>query len=283
VAVPTGSVDASFVFNETTNNFQAVTVQGQFTYRIANPRQAAALLNFAIEPRRRAFLSSDPEKLGQRITNVVQKETRREVLARSLEQTLRESEMIAASVRQRIQAEALLDGMGIELLSVHFASIKATPEVSKALEAEYRETLLRQADEAIYARRAAAVEEERKIKENELATDIALEQQRQAFIGLQGENAQQEAEFRGRALETEAEHRSRALALELDAYQTLDPRATLALSLRDMAQNARKIGNLTITSEILAALFNNGSSSGKGQHADGASPGRGAAHNEEAR
>jgi hypothetical protein len=100
---------------------------------------------------------------------------------------------------------------------------------------------------------------------------------------LQGENAQQEAEFRGRALETEAEHRARALALELGAYQTLDPRATLALSLRDMAQNARKIGNLTITSEILAALFNNGSSSGNGQHADGASPGRGAAHDEEAR
>jgi regulator of protease activity HflC (stomatin/prohibitin superfamily) len=104
-------------------------------------------------------LSSDPEKLGQRITNVVQKETRREVLARSLEQTLRESETIAASVRQRIQAEALLENLGVELLAVHFASIKATPEVSKALEAEYRETLLRQADEAIYARRAAAVEE----------------------------------------------------------------------------------------------------------------------------
>ena len=47
-----------------------------------------------------------------------------------------------------------------------------------------------------------------------------------------------------------------AQTLELAAYQTLDPKAVLALGLRELGQNANKIGNLTITSEILAALFN---------------------------
>jgi len=263
VAVPTSSVDVPFVFHEATNNFQSVAVQGQFAYRIAGPRQAASLLNFSIEPRRRTYLSSDPEKLSQRITNVIQTETRREVLARSLEETLRETDAIAATVLARVREQALLDALGVELLSLHFVSAKPTPEVAKALEAEYRETLLRQADEAIYARRAAAVEEERKIKENELQTDIALEEQKQQFIALQGENATQEADFRGRALEREAEYRARALTLELTAYQALDPRATLALSMRELAQNARKIGNLTITSEILAALFNGGPAGGE--------------------
>ena len=37
VSIPTSSTDASFVFNEVTNNFQAVTIQGQLTYRIASP------------------------------------------------------------------------------------------------------------------------------------------------------------------------------------------------------------------------------------------------------
>jgi hypothetical protein len=32
VAVPTSSTDGNFVFNEVTNNFQAVAIQGQFTY-----------------------------------------------------------------------------------------------------------------------------------------------------------------------------------------------------------------------------------------------------------
>lgn len=255
-AVPTGSMDVGFVFNEQTSNFQAVTIQGQFTYRITDPRQAAALLNYTINPLTREFVSEDPDKLSQRITNIIQMETRREVLSRSLEENLRESETIARAVLKRIQDSELLNPMGTDLLSVYFVSVRPTPEVAKALEAEYRERLLRSADEAIYARRAAAVEEERKIKENELATDIALEEQKQQFIALEGENARQEAEFRGQAMETEASYRTRALTLELEAYKTLDPRATLALAMREMGTNAGRIGNLTITSEMMAALMN---------------------------
>jgi len=261
VAVPTSSVDVSFVFQEATGNFQSVTIQGQFTYRIADPRRATQLLNFTIEPHRRTFLSSDPEKLNQRITNIIQIETRREVLTRSLEQTLSDSEAIASAVLSRVRNQSLLEVMGVELLSVYFLSAKPTPEVAKALEASYREQLLRAADEAIYARRAAAVAEERKIKENEQQNQIALEQQRRSLLELEGANAEQEANFRGRALEVESEYRSRALKQELESYQTLEPRALLALGLREIGQNAGKIGNLTITTEMLAALLNGAQSS----------------------
>ena len=118
--------------------------------------------------------------------------------------------MIAATVQTRIKDSALLDSLGAELLSVYFVAAKPTPEVAKALEADYRETLLRKADMAIYARRAAAVEEERKIKENELNTEIALEEQRQKLIELQGRNALQEAQSRGKALEEEAKYKAAA-------------------------------------------------------------------------
>src|SRR4051794_3496755 len=50
VAVPIGSTDVNFVFNDLTNNFQAVTLQGQLTYRIVDPEKATAALNFAINP-----------------------------------------------------------------------------------------------------------------------------------------------------------------------------------------------------------------------------------------
>src|SRR5262245_43203520 len=56
VAVPTGSVDVGFVFHEQTGNFQSVAIQGQFTYRVADPRQAAQILNFAVEPHQRTYL-----------------------------------------------------------------------------------------------------------------------------------------------------------------------------------------------------------------------------------
>jgi regulator of protease activity HflC (stomatin/prohibitin superfamily) len=265
VAIPTSSTDASFVFNEVTNNFQAVTIQGQLTYRIANPGQAATLLNFAIDPVRRTYLSQDPELLPQRITNVIQMQTRSEIQQRSLEETLRDSQSIAGVAFARVREEALLQPMGVELLNLYFLSAKPTPEVAKALEAQYRETLLRQADEALYRRRAAAVEEERKIKENELSSEITLEEQRQRLIDLQGSNAQQEAEYRGRALVREAEHRARATEMELAVYQALAPDTILALALKEMGENAAKVGNLTITSEVLASLLNRRSERG-GSH-----------------
>ncbi len=43
--------------------------------------------------------------------------------------------------------------------------------------------------------------------------------------------------------------------MELAAYRTLDPRTILALGIKELGQNAEQIGNLTITSEILAALL----------------------------
>jgi len=255
VAVPTSSMDANLMFNEVTSNFQTVTIQGQFTYRIHNPKRAAELLNFTMDPATHRHISNDPDRLAQRITNIIQMETRGEIQQRPLEEVLTQYETIAGRVHGRVKSSALLDPLGADLLSVYFVAAKPTPEVAKALEADYRETLLRKADMAISARRAAAVEEERKIKENELNTEITLEQQRRQLIDLQGNNALQEATNHGKALEEEAAYRTRVRQKELDLYTAIDPRKVLALAMTDLGQNAGRIGNLTITSEILAALL----------------------------
>ncbi len=245
VVVPTSTQDANFVFNELTNNFQSVTLQGQFTYRIAAPAQAAAQLNFAYDPRRAAYAARDPESLPGRIANIIQMETRRELGRLTLEETLRQSQEIAGATLARIRDGALLQTLGVELTSLYFLAAKPTPEIARALEAQYRETLLRQADEAIYARRGAAVAEERKIKESERATEIALEEQRRALIALEGENALREAEYQAQAAEK-----------TLAVYQAMDPRAILALALKEMGANAERIGSLNITTETLASLLN---------------------------
>ncbi|HEV8062660.1 MAG TPA: SPFH domain-containing protein [Gemmataceae bacterium] len=255
VAVPTSSRDANFVFNEVTNNFQAVTIQGQFTYRIQNPKQAAELLNFTIDPKTGAYASEDPDRLSQRISNVIQMATRGELQKRSLEEVLRQYEAIAASLSRPIAENRLLEPLGVNLLSVYFVAAKPTPEVAQALEAEYRETLLRKADEAIYARRAAAVQEERKIKENELSSEIALEEQKKKLIDLKGENQLREAENRGKAAELEASHRVAAKKQELALYAGMGPRSVLALAVNELGVNAQRIGNLNLSSEVLASLL----------------------------
>jgi hypothetical protein len=182
-------------------------------------------------------------------------ETRSEIQSRSLEEVLTQYETIAKAVETRVREGKLFEPTGAELLSLYFISAKPTPEVGKALEAEYRETLLRKADEAIYARRAAAVAEERKIKENELATEITIAEQRKRLIELEGENALREADNSGKALETRAEYELRTKQKEVDIFRSLDPKRLLALSLHEMGANADRIGTLSITSEMLASLL----------------------------
>jgi regulator of protease activity HflC (stomatin/prohibitin superfamily) len=256
VAIPTTSMDANLVFNEVTSNFQTVTIQGQFTYRIQSPKRAAELLNFTMDPATHQHVSNDPDRLAQRITNVIQMETRTEIQKRSLEEVLTQYETIATRVQERVKTSTLLDPLGVELLSVYFVGAKPSPEVAKALEADYRESLLRKADMAISARRAAAVEEERKIKENELNTEITLEEQRRRLIDLQGDNALQEATNHGKALEEEGRYHAKARQMDLELYTAIDPKKVLALAISELGRNSERIGNLTITSEILAALLN---------------------------
>jgi SPFH domain / Band 7 family len=245
VLVPVSTVDALFVFNEITGNFQSVTVQGQITYRITSPQTIVDLLNFTIHPRTRQYLSEDPAKLKQRIINVIQMYTRDVLQQTTLEEALRGSTRLAEAVLARVHEDETLRTTGVECSGLFFTSIKATPEMTKALEAEYRESLQKRADQAIYSRRADAVEQERKIKQNELSTQVDLEQRRQQLVALQGENTRQEAEFA-----------AEARRIELTPYQNLDSRLLLALAFRDFAENAQKIGNLTITSEILERLLN---------------------------
>lgn len=245
VSIPTGTLDVQFILNETTGNFQAVTLQGQLTYRITDPQAMATILNFSIDPTTRAYKSSDPEKPAQRIVNEVQRHARVELLRLSLEDALRQSAEIGASVLAAVKQSQVVTEIGIEVLSLYVTAIKPTPEMAKALEAEYRESLLIKADQAIYTRRATAVEQERRIKENELSTAVTLEEKRRELVDLQGRNNQQQAEYE-----------ASATAVRLTPYKELMPQTLLALAIKELAQNADQIGNLTITSEILASLLN---------------------------
>src|SRR2546425_6199137 len=62
VAVPLGSADAPFAFQEATADFQAVAIQGQVTYRVAEPRRLAALLDLSVAPNGR-YRTDDYQKL----------------------------------------------------------------------------------------------------------------------------------------------------------------------------------------------------------------------------
>ena len=181
VAVPPASANVPFVFQETTSDFQSVTIQGQLTYRVVDPKRLASLLDFTIEKRNTAYFEDhlqDRQKLPERLVHSLQSLTRAVAQRLSLREILVSSDVIAAEAIGKLKESEAVASMGLEILALSILDIKPTPEMSRALEAEAREALQGRADEAIYARRNAAVENERMIKESELNTEIAVEQKK---------------------------------------------------------------------------------------------------------
>ncbi len=243
-AVPAVTQDAPFIFNEATANFQEVAIQGQLTYRLESPLDAAGLLDFTVDPKTGRYRSKDPERLTQRVINAVQTHTRKGVNDLTLEQALTQVKELARDVLERVRSEPALETLGVVVESLYFLAVTPKPEMQKALEAEYRERLQRNADRAIYERRTAAVEEERKIRQSELETDIDLEVRRRDLVAMQAENSLKLAEAEAKADE-----------MKLDPYANLAPQALVGLAFKEFAGNAGNIGNLSITPDMLSQII----------------------------
>lgn len=274
VAIPQASADLPFAFAQVTADFQQVTVQGRLTYRIARPRDLAGLLDFSVTAGG-AFRTDDPEKLPERLVHAAETLAREALEQRSLREALGAAGPLATAMLEGLRHAESVGRMGVEVLDLVITSIRPTPEMSRALEAEARESLQRESDLAIYTRRNAAVEQERLIKENELNTDIAvqqkerqirearmaadvaLEEQRTVLIERSSANERRQADARAYALNATLEPIRQVDWRTLMAVSATggDPRTMLAVAFRELAENAGKIGQLTVTPDLLGSLL----------------------------
>jgi len=293
VAVPIGSRDASFIFQHSAHDFQAITVQGVVAYRIGDPKKAASMLNFALKADGKTYESDDPEKLSQRILNAADVLAQQAIKTMTLKEALQASDRISDAIFTGLQTRADIASLGFEILGVSVRGVKPSPDTAKALEAEAREAILKNADEAIFARRNFAVEQERAIRESELDTeiaverkkrsiretqmdanasvvakqnelreagmvaDIALEDKRKGFVTLNAENT--------RALADAEAYRVGALMKILAGVDTkviqaltaagMQPSQLIAQAFTGIAEKAERIGQLSISPDLLQTLL----------------------------
>ena len=301
VSVPLESVDVPFMFNEVSSDFQEVTVQGQVTYRVADPKILASLMNFTLKPNGE-YVSDDPTRLPQRVVNAVQVQLRSVLSGRSLHELLRGWEQMVQSVRDGLRRPDGLASLGLELVNLAVLAVRPNPETARALESTVREQILKQADDAMYLRRNSAIEQERAVKENELNTEIAIETKKRQIreTQLEAERAAlerrqqiQDQEMAGRiALEDknkaltdlrvenarkEAEAKAYAVGSVMKAVQGVDPKvlqaltvgnadpsALIAMAFQGLAENAERIGELNISPDLLQQLSAKGRAAARG-------------------
>lgn len=273
VQVTQASVDVPFVFEETTNDFQDVTLQGQLTYRVTDPEKLTQVLDYSIDGLGR-YKTDDPEKLKERLVQAIQVHAHALSQTRSLETIMTQSSELSSELLTSMRASETTHMLGIEILALSILSVKASPEIAKAMQADTREKLLTRADESLFARRNAAIELERQIKENELRTeriveekrrevrqaqmqaDVAIETQRAELVEQQVANSRKLAQVQAEALRETLE------AMKGTDWRTLmaatggqDAKNLIAIAFNQIAENAQNIGRLDITPDLLNALI----------------------------
>ncbi len=291
VAIPMGSNDLPFIFGESTNDYQTVTIQGQISYKISNPKTLSEILDFTLNDAGQ-YKKNDIEKLNQRIINEAQTATSSYIHGIKLKDAIRSAKLIEEKILAGLITSQPIGMLGIEILGANILAVTATPEMARALETETREQLQQEADEAIYARRNFAVEQERKIRESELNTeiaveekqkqiaekkmesdvqksdndrklremklsaDIAIENQRKLLIDQKTENDRKVAETQGFVIEENLKpYRDLDWKILTALNNNPDPKFNIALAFRTLAENADKIGNLNISPELLESLM----------------------------
>lgn len=296
VVVPVGSLDVPFIFEETTSDFQTVTIQGQITFRIVDQKKIAELLNYTLDMKGKGYASDDPKKLPQRVINIVRVLTKKNIESLPLKDAIKSSEVLAQGILNKIRENEEIGLLGIEILGLSILGILPNKETSRALEAQAREQILKKADEAIYERRNASIEQERRVKENEYNTEIAvenkkkqvketqleaeravqykknqlkeeqmnfettLEEKKKELIQLTVENSKAKADAKAYELSTvmKALEGVSPNVIQSLASIGMEPSKLMAIAFQELAGNAGKIGQLNVSPDLLQEIIKGG-------------------------
>lgn len=293
VVIPMASADVPFMFEEVTSDYQTVTVQGQMTYRITDYKKIAQIMNYTYDLKTKKYVSDNSQKIAQRLINISKVLTKKHIEHMAIKDAIRSSEALAQNITGELRENQEIKSLGIEIMGFSVLAILPNKETARALEAQAREEILRKADEALYERRNASIEQERKVKENELNTEIAVEAKKKQIkeaqleakrLVMQKENQMKDEEL---GYETELEQKKKQLieltvqnakaqadakAYELSAMMKafsgidanvmqalanmgMKPDKLIAIAFQELADKADKIGQLNISPDLLQSLL----------------------------
>lgn len=293
VVIPTSSADVPFVFQEITNDYQTVSVQGQITYRISDYKKVAKILDYTYDMKNKKYIKDDYKKIPQRLVNITKVLTKKSIENMPLKEAIKSSETLANLIKQTLIENSEVKNLGIEIIGFSILAIIPNKETARALEATAREEILKKADEAIYERRNSSIEQERIVKENELNTEIAiekkrkqiqeeqlelkrlkmekenkmkdeelgyktkLEEKRKEFIKLSAENSKQDADSKAYQFEAMMKvfNEMDPNVIQALAAINMEPEKLIAGAFQQLANKADKIGELNISPDLLQSLI----------------------------
>jgi regulator of protease activity HflC (stomatin/prohibitin superfamily) len=264
--IPMDDRDLPFLFNSRSKDFQDVSVQGILVWRVANPESLVERIDFSIDLRNGGHLAEPMDQIATLLTSLSQGHAAQYLQERDVRAILSAGvEPVQTRIEAGLTGSARLTEMGLEVVAVRVADISPSADLRQALRTPTFERLQQQADEATFERRALAVEKERAIAENELATQIELSRRQEELIAQEGANARNralaEAEAKKIAADSEADT-IRALQkarvdgerARVNIYSDQPSQVILGLAAQEFAKKLQKIEHLNVTPDLLSLL-----------------------------
>ena len=275
--IPLDDQELAFLFHGRSADLQEVVAQGIVTYRVADPERLAARIDFGIDLVSGLHAKTPLDQIAARLTGLAQQHAWDVMAATTLRELVADG---VGRLRDRIGeglgADTELVAMGLAIASVRVSAVTPSAEVEKALAAPTRERIAAEADEAAFARRAAAVDKERAIAENELANRVEIARRTADLVEQEGANerrkaaetaaaariaADSKADVRTVGARAEAEairlieaERNAAEADRIAVYRDLAPAVLMGLAAREFAGKVQAIEHLNLTPDLLGTL-----------------------------
>jgi regulator of protease activity HflC (stomatin/prohibitin superfamily) len=278
--IPLDDQELSFLFHGRSADLQEVVAQGIISYRVTDPDILASRIDFGIDLATGLHGKTPLDQIATRLTGLAQQHAWAVMASTPLRELVADG---VGRLREQIGAGLAADdelaGMGLAIASVRVSAVQPSSEVEKALAAPTRERIAADADEAAFARRAAAVDKERAIAENELANRIELARRQASLVEREGANERRKATEIAAASRIAAEGNARtrtigaaaeAAAIKLvqaernaaesdriAVYRDLAPAVLMGLAAREFAGKIETIEHLNLTPDLLGTVLTN--------------------------
>ena len=228
-------------------DFQQVNVQGILGWRVAEPDRVAERIDFTIGLANGQYIREPIERIETRLAGLVNQATL-QYLAEAPVRALLDAGV--EPLRQRLEAalanDPALTEIGLAIVAVRLNNLAPSSELERALQTPTFEALQQKADEAMFERRALAVDKERAIAENELGNKTELARREKQLIAEEAENARNRAAGLAEAQKVEAEAeagririvesaKAEAEQAHIAVYRDLPPAVLLGLAARELA------------------------------------------------
>ena len=290
--IPMDDRNLNILFRGRAKDHQEVTVQGAITYRVVDPEALANRVDFTLDLIHGVYLKDPLEQLAGLMTGNAQQLAIQYLAQHAVEKILVAGfGPIQARIADGLGEDPKIAEMGIEIVAVQIQDVAPIAEVAKALQTPTREAVQQLADQAMFERRALAVEKERAIQENELQNQIELAKREENLIEQRGQNerriareaalakeieaeakaarGQVDAEAQARRIELLEQARNRAEKVRVEIYEGLPTEVMIGLAAQEFAGKLQNIEHLNVTPDLFGPMLTNLVNAGTRRLADG--------------